>query len=295
MAVKRDKRGLGRGLSALMADIEPTPIKTGDNTPAPDRSGMKVPIEMIRPNPHQPRRNFSEEALGELAVSIQKRGVIQPLVLRPDPGGNGRYQIVAGERRWRAAQKARLHEVPAIIRDFNDTEVLEVAIIENIQRTDLNPLEEAAGYRQLMDRFGHTQEKLAEAMGKSRSYIANLMRLLNLPDAVQAMVKEGHLSASHARALITADDPLTMAKQVISKTLSVRDVEAMIKPRRGGSVGGAGRRKDADTLALESDLSTVLEAEVFIDHDASSGGGKLSIKYKSLAKLDDIVRILNRG
>lgn len=298
MASKREKRGLGRGLSALMADIEPTSEAPADPSGAvARRADHRIPVEMIHPNPDQPRRSFTEEALNELAASIREKGVIQPLILRPDPAEPGMYQIVAGERRWRASQLAQLHDVPAIVRDFNDTEVLEVAIIENIQRSDLNPLEEASGYRQLMDRFGHTQEKLAEAMGKSRSHVANLLRLLNLPEEVQNMVRDGQLSAGHARALITADDPIALAQRVISRALSVRDVEKLAKaaPGRGNQTTRKPSEKDADTKALEGDLSAAIGMKVGIDHDIAQGSGTISIKYKDLAQLDDIVRILNRG
>ena len=216
MAKDKERRGLGRGLSALMADVAPP--EPGDA--APRRSQQAIPVDRIHPNPDQPRRTFQREALDELAASIREKGVIQPLILRADPSNPEAYQIVAGERRWRAAQIARLHEVPAIVREFDDLEVLEIAIIENIQRADLNAIEEAAGYRQLMDRFGHTQEKLAEALGKSRSHIANTMRLLTLPDLVQDMVAEGKLSAGHARALVTASDPLALAREVADRGLS---------------------------------------------------------------------------
>ena len=184
MSKKQKQRGLGRGLSALMADVTP------DDTPvvdAPRRADMMVPVEKIVPNPEQPRRRFTEDQLNDLAASIREKGVIQPLIVRPSPAKDGEYEIVAGERRWRASQMAQLHELPVIVREYSDTEALEVAIIENIQRADLNAIEEAAGYRDLMDRFGHTQEKVSDALGKSRSHIANLLRLLNLPDEVQGL------------------------------------------------------------------------------------------------------------
>src|SRR6056297_3230308 len=203
MADKKKPRGLGRGLSALMADVGPEPTAEGE--PRPRQPDMMIPIDQIAPNPDQPRRQFTQDAMDDLTRSIREKGIIQPLIVRPV--GEGAYEIVAGERRWRAAQQAQLHEVPAIVRDFDDSEVLEVAIIENIQRADLNAVEEAAGYRQLMEKFGHTQERLAEALGKSRSHIANLMRLLNLPEDVQSLLRDGAISAGHARALITATDP----------------------------------------------------------------------------------------
>lgn len=293
----RKSRGLGRGLSALMADIN-EPTETVSAAPdAPRRADMNVPIESVRPNPDQPRRAFTQEALQELSDSIAEKGIIQPLIVRPDPTVEGQFQIVAGERRWRAAQMAQLHEVPVIVRDFDDTEVLEVAIIENIQRADLNPVEEAMGYRQLMDRFNHTQERLATAMGKSRSHIANLMRLLTLPDEVQGYLRDGQLSAGHARALVGSDDAVSIAREVINKGLSVRDVEKRMR-KPATPTGGASRPrpagdKDADTKALESDLSAAIGMPVSIDHDADGGSGKISIKYADLGQLDDIIQILN--
>ena len=293
----RKSRGLGRGLSALMADIN-EPTETESAAPdAPRRADMNVPIESVRPNPDQPRRAFTQEALQELSDSIAEKGIIQPLIVRPDPTVEGQFQIVAGERRWRAAQMAQLHEVPVIVRDFDDTEVLEVAIIENIQRADLNPVEEAMGYRQLMDRFNHTQERLATAMGKSRSHIANLMRLLTLPDEVQGYLRDGQLSAGHARALVGSDDAVSIAREVINKGLSVRDVEKRMR-KPAAPTGGASRPrpagdKDADTKALESDLSAAIGMPVSIDHDADGGSGKISINYADLGQLDDIIQILN--
>ncbi|WP_420396401.1 ParB/RepB/Spo0J family partition protein [Nioella sp.] len=280
-----------------MADInEPTePVSAAPD--APRRPDMTVPIESVRPNPDQPRRAFTQEALEELSASIAEKGIIQPLIVRPDPSSEGQFQIVAGERRWRAAQMAQLHEVPVIVRDFDDTEVLEVAIIENIQRADLNPVEEAMGYRQLMDRFNHTQERLATAMGKSRSHIANLMRLLSLPEEVQGYLRDGQLSAGHARALVGSEDAVIIAREVINKGLSVRDVEKRMR-KPATPTGGATRQrpagdKDADTKALESDLSAAVGLPVSIEHDAESGTGKISIKYADLGQLDDIIQILN--
>lgn len=306
--VKRDRKGLGRGLSALMADIQPDAetAPTVDTATAEDvsraapRAERLIPIETIVPNPDQPRRTFSEDALNELADSIREKGVIQPLILRPDPAKDGRYQIVAGERRWRASQRAQLHEVPAIVRDFNDTEVLEVAIIENIQRADLNAVEEAQGYRQLMDRFGHTQEQLASAMGKSRSHIANLLRLLHLPQDVQDMLRDGRLSAGHARALITTSDASKLAREAVAKGLSVREVEKLAKTEgkdkgKPTSVGGGTAAKDADTVALEGDLSVSLGMKVAIAHDPSKGSGKVTISYGDLGALDDLIRVLSTG
>lgn len=286
-----EKRGLGRGLSALMADVSVT------DTQAPARADQRVPIEDIAPNPDQPRRRFADDDLGDLAASIRTKGVIQPLIVRPTPGGRAKYQIVAGERRWRAAQMAQLHDLPVIIRELGDTEVLELAIIENIQRADLNAVEEAAGYRQLMDRFGHTQEKLAEALGKSRSHIANLLRLLNLPDEVQVYLAEGRLSAGHARALITLENPIPLARRVIEKGLSVRETERLAKQDGGAAPqrksGAPATEKDADTKVLEQDLSANLGMKVTVNHAPGKDAGTVQIAYKSLDELDELCRVLS--
>lgn len=294
MSKKPEKRGLGRGLSALMADVNLFADSEAPASPdAPRRSDLVVPVEKLVPNPDQPRRHFAEEALQELAESIKEKGVIQPLIVRPNKRRADTYEIVAGERRWRASQMAQQHEVPIIVRDFDDTEVLEVAIIENIQRADLNPIEEALGYRQLMDRFGHTQEKLAEALSKSRSHIANLMRLLQLPEDVQEFLRVGQLSAGHARALITTDDPSALARTVINKGLSVRETEKLAKgPKPAAKPSAPKADKDADTKQLEQDLSANLGMKVLIDHAAGQEHGKLTISYKTLEDLDELCRVL---
>ena len=297
MSEKRMKpRGLGRGLSALMADVSAAETRTDGATPR--RPDMSIPIEKIFPNPDQPRRTFTPDQLQELSASIKEKGIIQPLIVRERPGHAGEYEIVAGERRWRAAQMAQLHMIPVLVRDFDDVEVLEVAIIENIQRADLNAVEEAAGYRQLMEKFGHTQEKLSEVLGKSRSYIANLVRLLNLPDEVQDYVREGKLSAGHARALITSDDPVALARRVITGNLSVRETEKLAKgdvPRAPSAPKSAPRvvEKDADTRALEGDLSANLGMKVTIDHTAGQESGKITVSYNNLEQLDEICRLLS--
>lgn len=294
MSTKERKRGLGRGLSALMADV------TEAEQAAATRTGgeQRIPIERIRPNPEQPRKAFTQSDLDDLAASIREKGIIQPLIVRRM--GDGDYEIVAGERRWRAAQQVQLHDVPAIVRDFDDLEVLEIAIIENVQRADLNPVEEASGYRQLMDRFGHTQEKLAEALGKSRSHIANLLRLLTLPPDVLHMLEKGDLSAGHARALVTAENPLELAKTVIRKGLSVRETEALVKKaQKGGEPQKPPRpqstEKDADTRALEADLSAATGMKISIAHKPGEDGGALTLHYTSLEQLDDICRKLSAG
>lgn len=294
MADKKERRGLGRGLSALMADVAPATQVTDDapGQRSANRGETRIPIDRIKPNPDQPRRAFSSDALDELAESIRERGVIQPLILRPDPAERNHYQIVAGERRWRAAQRAQLHQVPAIVRELTDIEVLEIAIIENIQREDLNPVEEAQGYRQLMERFGHTQEKVAEALGKSRSHIANMMRLLGLPEEVLALLSDGRLSAGHARALITALDPVGLAQEVVRKGLSVRQTEKLAKAQKPLKPVPEPRPldKDADTRLLEQDLMAVLRMKVSIRHNDGREDGVLSISYKTLDELDDLCR-----
>ncbi|MDA9998673.1 ParB/RepB/Spo0J family partition protein, partial [Planktomarina temperata] len=228
------QRGLGRGLSALMADIEPAVGDSG-SIGSDRRNDMLVPIENIHPNPDQPRRYFDVDDLNDLAGSIRSKGIIQPLVVRAHPGKTGEYEIVAGERRWRASQLAQLHELPVVVREFSDQDVLEIAIIENIQRADLNPIEEAIGYRQLMDKFGHTQEQMAEELGKSRPHIANVLRLLALPEDVQSLVVNGSLSSGHARALITAPNASDLARVVVARGLSVRQTEKLVKePKTSG-------------------------------------------------------------
>lgn len=299
MSEKRnERRGLGRGLSALMADIG---VDATVGTSVPDAQSrapglIVVPLDQVYPNPEQPRRAFNEAALQELADSIRTKGIVQPLVVRSKPGAAGRYEIVAGERRWRAAQIARLDSVPIVLREFSDQEVLEVAIIENIQREGLNAIEEANGYRQLIDRFGHTQEKVAEALGKSRSHIANLLRLLNLPQEVQNMVVAGTLSAGHARALITAEDPTALALKVAGNGLSVRETEELARQISGHSRAGKSGRdrseKAADTKVLEDDLSANLGMSVMIDHRAG-GEGQLTIRYKTLDQLDQLCQLLS--
>ena len=290
------KRGLGRGLSALMADV-------AQDSPAADqrprRADQMIPVERVHPNPDQPRRTFSEDALADRAASIKEKGIIQPLIVRPAPNREGHYEIVAGERRWRAAQIAQRHDVPVLVREFDDTEVLEVAIIENIQRADLNPVDEAAGYRQLMERFGHTQEQLASALGKSRSHIANQMRLLNLPGDVLDWLAAGKLSTGQVRPLIGHDDAQNLAAYIIQKKLSARDAEKLAKTgipdTKPGTNKGPGRPKDADTVQIENELAATLRMKVSIDHKPGQDGGKLSITYRDLEQLDDLLRALSGG
>ncbi|MEO8241795.1 MAG: ParB/RepB/Spo0J family partition protein [bacterium] len=291
---KRPLRGgLGRGLSALMADVALSSEAVAEAAP----SATSLPVEMIVPNPDQPRRDFSESSLAELADSIRQKGIVQPLIVRPT-AQTGIYEIVAGERRWRAAQAAELHEVPVLIRDYNDEEVLEIAIIENVQRADLNAVEEALAYRQLMDRFGHTQEKLAASLSRSRSHIANTLRLLSLPEPVQRLLRTGALSAGHARALVVAGDPMALAIQVVNRGLSVRETEKLAQAVRPAGKGGSTHRKkpekDADTKAIEADLSASLRMLVRIDHSGPGDGGTLSITYRSLEDLDLLCDVLSK-
>lgn len=295
------KRGLGRGLSALLGDDDV--LDTIDSPEIVPVGLQTLPIGALFPNPDQPRHRFDEVGLSDLAASIKAKGVLTPILVRKDPAGSEGYQIIAGERRWRAAQRAQLHDVPVVVRDMSDRETLEVALVENLQRQDLSPIEEAQGYRRLMDEFAHTQEDLAEALGKSRSHIANMMRLTTLPDDVKDLIEDGQLTAGHARALITAQDPLSLAHQVISQGLNVRQTEQLVqsasspksKKSRSGSTSsrGAGSEKDADTLALERDVSNALGMDVSIDN--RDRGGVVMISYETLAQLDEILRRLSSG
>lgn len=290
MEKKPERKGLGRGLSALMSDVN----LGATSEAAPRRADMRLPVERLRPNPLQPRKDFEVEALQSLADSIRNKGVIQPLIVRPVGDA---YEIVAGERRWRAAQLAQQHDVPVVVRDLDDTEVLEVAIIENIQREDLNAIEEAMGLRQLMDRFGHTQEKIAEALSKSRSHIANLLRLLTLPASVQTMVREGVLTAGHARALVGAENADQLAQAVAQRGLSVRDVEALVRQGSKGkkSPATATRKveKDPDTRALEADLSAHLGMTVRVDMAGTGESGQLTVHFSTLDDLDRLCQGLS--
>ena len=288
---RQQGKGLGRGLSALLGDIEEA---QAGGAGAPETQA--VAIDLIRPNPDQPRRRFGEEEIEELAASIREHGIIQPLVLRPHPSGEG-FEIVAGERRWRAAQRAQLHELPAVVRELDDTTVLEFAIVENVQRADLTPVEEARGYARLIEEFGHTQERLGVIVGKSRSHVANILRLLTLPVPVLKHLEEGRLSSGHARALVAADDPAALAEIVVRKGLSVRETEALV--RKAKEEGAAPKKpvapsRDADTVALEADLSANLGLKVRIDHKSASGGGELRISYKDLDDLDKICQVISR-
>jgi len=283
MTAGAQKKRLGRGLADLLDDA-------ADIDTARGIEGYRmVPLATLRANPQNPRRQFAEEELAELAASIAEKGVVQPLVVRPAEGGV--YEIVAGERRWRAAQRAQLHQVPAIVRQLSDREALELAIIENVQRSDLNAIEEARGYQQLIDAFEHTQEELAQIIGKSRSHLANMLRLLKLPEGVQDMIQEGQLSAGHARALIGRDNALKLAKQIIAKAMSVRAVESLVKKSDSPRGQAKAAVKDADTRAAEIELSNALGLSVSIQMRRGESGD-LRIAYRSLDQLNEVRRRL---
>ena len=296
MAEKKQKRGLGRGLGALMDDIGGAAAAA--TAPAEEQSadasrGVRTaPIEMIRPNPGQPRKTFPPAEMDDLANSIREKGVLQPLLVRPDPDNPGGFSIVAGERRWRAAQMAQVHEVPVIVRELSDEETLEIAIIENVQRADLNPVEEAQGYKELIDAFGHSQKDLAKIIGKSRPYIANALRLLNLPDYVQDLLSRGSITAGHARALVTANDPSALARRIVEEGLTVRQAEDLARTlsTRKAPPPGRAPRRDTDTSLLESDLSAAVGLKVSIAH--RDGRGTVTIAYKDLDELDALCKIL---
>ncbi len=289
MADDAARSRLGRGLASLMGDV-------GVETHAAERmrSQRRVPIEFVRANPRNPRKLFSEAELEDLSASIHERGIIQPIVVRSR--GQDVYEIIAGERRWRAAQRAGLHEVPIVVIEATDGEALELAIIENVQRTDLNPLEEATGYQALAAEFDHSQDDIAKIVGKSRSHVANTLRLLKLPDTVKAYINAGKLSAGHARALINQPDPESVAREIVAKGLNVRQVEALgqEKAEAAGKKTKTRARviKDSDTVALEKRLSDALGLVVGIDHRGK--GGVLHVRYRTLEQLDDVIRRLEK-
>jgi ParB family chromosome partitioning protein len=282
------RRNLGRGLSALFGE-------ESEDYAALDRlrQGKTVPIDFVRPGRFQPRRHFDEEAMQALAESIREKGVLQPLLVRRHPEAANSYEIIAGERRWRAAQMAQLHEIPVVIRELEDHEALEIALVENIQREDLTALEEAEGYRRLMDEFAHTQDNLAKAVGKSRSHVANMMRLLGLPDSVKQLLDAGELSAGHARALLNAEDPTELAAQVVRRGLNVRETEKLAQGARTLVMTPKAKpAKDPDTAALERDLGNLLGLRVTVNF--AGRGGALTIHYRTLEQLDDVLRRLNQ-
>jgi ParB family chromosome partitioning protein len=289
MAEDAPRSRLGRGLAALIGDV-------GEENAAIDRARgqRRVPIEFLRANPRNPRRHYDETELSELAESIRAKGILQPILVRTVPGAIDTYEIIAGERRWRAAQRAGLHDVPVLLLEINDKEALEIAIIENVQRADLNPLEEAMGYDSLIEQFTYAQADLAKIVGKSRSHIANTLRLLKLPESVKRYLAEGKLTAGHARALLAHDNPEALAQAIIDKGLNVRDVEALVGAQAEARGKQAKRRprgaKSADVRALERKLSDSLGLVVEINH--RSAGGEMRIRYKTLEQLDALCRKL---
>jgi ParB family chromosome partitioning protein len=282
-------RGLGRGLSALIDDAS-----DGDPPGGPGEGVREIPIELVHRNPDQPRRHFPEEEIAELEASIRDKGVLQPILVRPSPKTQGEYEIVAGERRWRAAQRAGLKAIPALVRVLDDDKAFEIAIVENVQREDLNAMEEAQAYQSLMRRMAYTQDKAASAVGKSRSHVANTLRLLQLPDSVQDHVLFGRLTAGHARAILAAAYPEALAQAIVEKGLSVRDAEALAKKGDAGAKKASGPRrgKNTDTAALEVDLEDMLGMKV--DIVDRGGAGELRIKYATLEQLDELCRRLTR-
>ncbi|MBU1312730.1 MAG: ParB/RepB/Spo0J family partition protein [Alphaproteobacteria bacterium] len=284
------KRRLGRGLAALIGEMD-QPLQV-DEAPKPVNPDRMLPIEHVSRNPRNPRRQFDESDLQDLANSIRQHGIVQPVVVRTV---NGQFEIIAGERRWRAAQLAGLHEIPVIVRDVDDRTALEIAIVENVQRADLNPLEEALGYDQLIAEYGYTQNDLGGIIGKSRSHVANSLRLLKLPEPVRDMLSSGELSAGHARALITTSDPVALARTIVAKGMSVRDAERLAQndvKAQTQPQGAKAEQKDSDTLALERTLSDSLGLEVKIAH--KGGNGQMRITYRNLEQLEEICRLLER-
>jgi ParB family chromosome partitioning protein len=287
---------LGRGLSALLGEAPASAPSASEAAGARDAAIHILPIEVLEPGPFQPRGPMEAAPLQELADSIREHGVLQPILVRPKPGGDGQqYEIVGGERRWRAAQLAQLHEVPVVVRDLGDREAMAAALVENLQRQDLNALEEAEGYRRLVEEFELTQDALGRAVGKSRSHVANTMRLLALPDRVRELLRDGALSAGHARALLTAPDPVALALQVVDRGLNVRQTEALAaaKPRADPAEPGRPEAPDPETAALERELSNRLGLKVAIRH--AGRGGQVTIRYRDLDQLDGVVRLLNGG
>jgi ParB family chromosome partitioning protein len=310
MSALEKRNPLGRGLNALFGEDEATPY-TGGATPstteyatiAPSRGITRLPLSVLSPGPFQPRKVFTDEAINELAASLKQHGMAQPMVVRPKPGVAGEYEIIAGERRWRAAQRVPMHEVPVVIQDIDDKTAMEIAIVENLQRVDLNPLEEAQAFQRLIDEYGYKHDQLATSLGKSRSHISNTLRLLQLPKAVQDKLLDGSLTMGHARALITADNPEAMLEQILKYNLSVRDTEKLASKKTQAkkgtpekiskAVANVNVQKDADIKALETNLSQLLGLNVTIDV-ASTTKGTLKIEYQNLDQLDDVLRRLSR-
>ena len=291
------QKRLGRGLSALIGEVEAVTFDEDPSEAPQSLQTSEFELERIRPNPAQPRRTFAETELDELADSIRERGVLQPILLRVDPDDSEKYQIIAGERRWRAAKRAGLSHIPAIVRNVDELQLLEVGIIENVQREDLNPIEEAEAYGALIKRFGRSQEDLAKSVGKSRAHIANTIRLLKLPEAAREHLRQGRINAGHARAALGAEEPGPVVEMAVAKNLSVRDVESLVRRLKdtgtldvvSGKVSTA--KKDVDTEALEVDLTRILGLNVDIRH-RGNGAGQITIQYNDLEQLDDICRKL---
>jgi ParB family chromosome partitioning protein len=279
---------LGRGLAALLGDAPSQDMPTAAAAPSP----LALPIDILEPGPFQPRRNMAPQAMAELVESIRARGILQPILARHHPQQAGRFQIIAGERRWRAAQQAGLHDVPVLVRDLEDRDAMAAALVENLQRQDLNPIEEAEGYKRLMDEFGLTQEQLGAAVGKSRSHVANIIRLLQLPEAVRAEVQAGNLTAGHARALLAHANPEEAARLVIAKGLNVRQTEGLTTNLPSPGTAVPHRERDPETEALERDLSEKLGLKVQIAFDGK--GGTVRISYRSLDQLDGVIALLSR-
>ncbi|MDW3205474.1 MAG: ParB/RepB/Spo0J family partition protein [Alphaproteobacteria bacterium] len=314
------KRGLGRGLSALFGeegDMGGNAAYGGYSEPAV-RTSKTVPIEFLRPNPSQPRKRFDEAAIDGLVDSIRQQGVLQPLLVRPHPDDANAYEIVAGERRWRAAQRAQLHEVPVVIKELSDSDTLEIALIENIHREDLTPLEEAEGYQRLIEEFGHTQDALSKAVGKSRSHVANMLRLLSLPEELKSLLDDGLISSGHARALLGAPNAEALAQDIVKKGLNVRQTEKLVqdsKPSASRTESGmrklkgriegsaktaeiasdASADKDPNTVAMERSLSDMLGMTVSIELKGGGESGRMSIAFENFDQLDDVIERLNRG
>ena len=284
MSSSISKKGLGRGLSSLMGDTKDISIQTETSN-----KETKISISNLKSSPSQPRRLSDKNSINELAESIKSKGLVQPILVRPSPTESGTYEIIAGERRWRAAQIAQLHEVPAVVRKLDDVEALEIAIIENVQRSDLSPIEEAAGYKRLIENHGHTQEVLAEIVGKSRSHIANIIRLLGLPQSIQDMISEGKISSGHARAIMNSAFPEQLAEKIVNENLSVRAAEDLAKQRKSGIKKV--KLKDPDTIDLENNLTAKLGLNVSIDHKGKKGGS-IKIEYKSLDQLELVTKKL---
>lgn len=307
-------RGLGRGLDAIfgedeLVEMEDVSRETLDEDQAEPEINLSaneiinddlkrrvMPIEWLSPCAFQPRKHFDESALEDLAKSIMMHGILQPIVVRPMPDAENEYEIIAGERRWRAAQMMQMHEVPVSLQYLDDEAVMEIALIENIQREDLTAMEEAKGFQELMDKYNHTQEKLSVTVGKSRSYIANSLRLLQLPESVQSLVNEGKISAGHARALVGKDNAETLAKQIVADNLSVRDVENLVKDNGATKKNAPSKTKtkDVNTAALEEEMSRILGMTVSINGSSKNGQGSVKIDYKSLDQLDDVLHRLSK-